>query len=227
MNLIRSLLFRTAFYLGSIFFVVAAPLYAAAGRAQIISHVRRWAALHDWCARVLMGVSCRIEGELPKGPMLIAIKHESMYETIQSLLIFDRPATVMKRELLNIPVWGHAAQLYGNIVVDRDAGAKALRAMLVDARGLIAEGRPILIFPEGTRVPRGERPELKSGIAGLYRLLNLPVVPVACDSGLFLPKVGPRRPGTITFKICETIPPGLPREEIEARIHLAINALNG
>ena len=227
MNMFRSLAFRTAFYLGSIFFVVAAPAYAAAGRGPIIRHVRRWAAYHDWCARVLMGVRYRVEGALPQGPVLIAIKHESMYETIQALLIFDRPATVMKKELLKIPVWGHASLLYGNIVVDRDAGAAALRSMLAEAKQLIAEGRPIVIFPEGTRVPHGEAPELKSGIAGLYRMLKLPVVPVACDSGRFLPKRGPRRPGMVTFRVGETIPPGLPREELEARVHKAINALNG
>jgi 1-acyl-sn-glycerol-3-phosphate acyltransferase len=226
MNLLRSLAFRVAFYLGSVFFVLAAPAYAATGRDSIIRHVRRWAAYHDWCAWHLMGVGYRVEGTLPQGPVLIACKHESMYETIQSLLIFDRPATVMKQELLNIPVWGKAALLYGNIVVDRNAGAKALRAMLTDAKALMAEGRPILIFPEGTRVAPGDAPELKSGIAGLYRMLNLPVVPVACDSGSYLPKKGARRPGTVTFKIGETIPPGLPREEVDARIHSGINALN-
>ena len=226
MNALRSLLFRAAFYVGSIGFVLAAPVYAAVGRGPIIRHVRRWAVYHDWCARVLMGVTYRVEGTLPRGPALIAIKHESMYETIQSLLILDRPATVMKRELMNIPVWGYASVLYGNIVVDRDAGAKALRSMLGEAKRLVAEGRPILIFPEGTRVPHGEAPPLKSGIAGLYRMLNLPVIPIACDSGLFLPKIGRRRPGVVTFKVGETIPPGLPRDEIEARIHDAINALN-
>jgi 1-acyl-sn-glycerol-3-phosphate acyltransferase len=98
--------------------------------------------------------------------------------------------------------------------------------MLAEAKELIAEGRPILIFPEGTRVPHGQAPELKSGIAGLYRLLNLPVVPIACDSGRLLPKKGLKRPGIVTFRVGETIPPGLPREEIEARVHAAINALN-
>lgn len=226
MNAIRSLAFSAVFYLGSVYFATAALVYAAVGRDAIIRHVRRWGFFHDWCARNLMGVTYRIEGTIPPGAALIAVKHESMYETIQTLAILDRPATVMKRELLKIPLWGRATQLYGNIAVDRDAGATALRAMLADAKKLIAEGRPILIFPEGTRVPRGEAPELKSGISGLYRLLKLPVVPIACDSGRLLPKHGKRRPGIVTFKVGETIPPGLPREEFEARVHGAINALN-
>jgi 1-acyl-sn-glycerol-3-phosphate acyltransferase len=154
------------------------------------------------------------------------MKHEAMYETIEALLFLDRPAPVFKRELMNIPLWGRACQRYGGIVVEREAGASALRTMLREAKEIIAEGRPILIFPEGTRVPHGQAPELKSGLAGLYRLLNLPLVPIACDSGRLLPKRGQKRPGLVTFKVGETIPPGLPREEVEARVHKAINALN-
>jgi 1-acyl-sn-glycerol-3-phosphate acyltransferase len=171
-------------------------------------------------------VRYRIEGAIPRGPMLVAFKHESMYETVQALVFLDRPAPVLKRELMNIPLWGWACQKYGGIVVDREAGAKALRGMLAEAAEIVAEGRPIFIFPEGTRVPHGEAPPLKSGIAGLYRLLKLPVLPIACDSGLFIPKRGPKHPGTVTFKVGELIPPGLPREAFEARVHAAINALN-
>lgn len=223
----RGLLVKLIFYPGSVAFVLLAPLCALFGQKPLIAHVYRWAHFHDWCARALLGVRWRIEGAMPAGPCLVAMKHEAMYETIQALLFLDRPAPVFKRELLNIPIWGGALRRYGGIVVDRGAGAAALRAMLAEAKALIAAGRPILIFPEGTRVPHGERPDLKSGIAGLYRMLNLPIVPIACDSGRLLPRHGPKRPGTVTFRIGETILPGLPREDIEARVHTAINALNG
>jgi 1-acyl-sn-glycerol-3-phosphate acyltransferase len=226
MDRLRTLLFQIVFYSGSVFYVLLAPAYAAAGRRWLVPHVLRWGRYHDWCTRRLLRIDWRLEGTLPSEPVLYAIKHEAMYETVQALVFLDRPAPVLKRELMNVPIWGWACWKYGGIVVDRDAGAKALRAMLTEAKTIIAEGRPIMIFPEGTRVPPGHSPELKSGISGLYRMLKLPVVPIACNSGRLLPKRGPKRSGLVTFKVGETIPPGLDREEFETRVHKAINALN-
>src|SRR5690606_11152642 len=115
---------------------------------------------------------------------LIAIKHESFFEAIDvPNLVGNSPAIFAKAELLRIPLWGRTATAYGLVPVEREQGAKALRAMLEAARARLAEGRPLAIFPEGTRVPHGERPALRSGFAGLYKLLGLPVVPVAIDSG--------------------------------------------
>lgn len=222
----RALLFALIFYPASALIVLTAPISALFGRRVFVPHVLSWGRLHNWCTRVLLGVDYRIVGDIPAGPMLVAFKHESMYETAQALVFLDRPAPVLKRELMNVPIWGWACQKYGGIVVDRDAGAKALRAMLAEAKEIIAEGRPIFIFPEGTRIPHGESPSLKSGISGLYRLLKLPVLPIACDSGRFIPKNGPKRPGIVTFKVGELIPPGLDRDDFEARVHSAINALN-
>lgn len=227
MNWLRTLIFQVVFYTGSVGYVLLAPVAAQFGQRPLTRVVYGWARFHDWCTRRLLGIGWRLEGEIPRGPVIVAMKHEAMYETIQALLLLDRPGTVFKRELMNIPVWGPALRRFGGIVVDREAGSVALRAMLAEGKALIEDGRPILIFPEGTRVPRGERPELKSGLSGLYRLLKLPVVPVACDSGRLLPKKGVKRPGTVTFKVGEIIPFGLAREEVEARVHAAINALNG
>ena len=150
-----------------------------------------------------------------------------MYETLELGRMLCNPAIVMKQELASIPVWGWAARRYGVIVVDREASAGALRRMLREAKVTLAAGRSVLIFPEGTRVAPGEQPPLRAGFAGLYRGLGLPVVPVAIDSGMVWLKHGPKRPGTVTFRFGEPIPPGLPRAEIEARVHAAINALDG
>jgi 1-acyl-sn-glycerol-3-phosphate acyltransferase len=98
--------------------------------------------------------------------------------------------------------------------------------MIKTARERVGEGRPLVIFPEGTRVSHGGKPPLQSGFAGTYKLLGLPVVPIAVNSGPVYHRII-KRPGTITYRVGETIPAGLERDEIEARVHAAINALNG
>lgn len=228
MNLVRSILFALAFYPVSAIAASTALLVAPFGRRALFAHVLIWARFHRWSATWLLGVRSRVEGELPIAPVIVAMKHESMYETIEALLLFDHPAVVLKRELADLPLWGRAAQIYGVIVVDREAGASAMRRMLKAARAAVADGRSIVIFPEGTRVPPGETPPLRAGFAGLYRQLGLPVVPVALDSGRLWPrKIFVKRPGIVTMRVGETIPPGLPRQEVEARVHAAINALEG
>jgi 1-acyl-sn-glycerol-3-phosphate acyltransferase len=135
------------------------------------------------------------------------------------------PVIVLKRELSALPGFGWATRRYGIIPVDREAGAKALREMLARGKEAVATGRPIIIYPEGTRVRVGETPQLQAGFAGLYRALGLPVVPVAVDSGRVWGSSLPKRSGTVHFLIGEPIPPGLEREEIEERVFTAINAL--
>lgn len=227
MFLIRSLFFGFIFYIGSVPYVLAALLGAYVSRPLLRSSVHGWSKFHHDCAKWLLGIKVVVDGKLSEEPVLYAIKHEAMFETIDMPRLFHLPAVITKRELFDIPGWGPAAKAYGMIPVDREAGASALRAMITLARKMQAEGRPIVIFPEGTRVPHGERPPLQSGFAGLYKLLGLPVVPIAVNSGVLTPKGKPWwRSGIMTYKVGETIPPGLPREEVEARVHAAINALN-
>lgn len=222
----RSILFALIFYPGTVFWVSAAIIGAAFGPRGLAWGVLGWARWHRLCARLLVGVRTRIEGSLPPGSVIYASKHQSMFETVEYLVILDHPAVVLKRELADLPGWGKAARLYGVIPVDRAGGAAALRRMLAAARAAIGRGRPILIFPEGTRVRPGDRPPLQPGFAGLYKMLGLPVVPIALDSGRMWPKGAfVKRPGTVTMRVGETIPPGLPRAEVEARVHAAINAL--
>jgi 1-acyl-sn-glycerol-3-phosphate acyltransferase len=168
----------------------------------------------------------RVEGEIPDGAYLIAFKHEAMVETIEALRMARKPVVVMKRELTQIPLFGWVTRRYGVIGVDREAGAKALRNLLTEGKRAVEQRRPVIIFPEGTRVVHGEQPELRPGFAGLYRALGLPVIPVAHDSGKLWTKGIIKRPGTIRFKIGATIPSGLKRKEVEARVRDAINVLN-
>jgi len=114
---------------------------------------------------------------------------------------------------------------YGVIEVERSAGAKALRALVAEGCQAVTNGRAVIIYPEGTRVRVGEQPKLRSGFAGLYRALGLPVVPVAVDSGRLWGRGLVHRSGTVTVRVGETIPAGLDRAEVEQRVHAAINAL--
>jgi 1-acyl-sn-glycerol-3-phosphate acyltransferase len=227
LNWVRSILFAIVYYMGCLIVVPAALLAVPFGQEAVIKGAQRWALWHRWCARHLLRLSTRIEGDLPTGAVLIVMKHESMYETVEILAMFDRPAVVLKQELTRIPVWGYVARRHGIIPIDRDSGATAVRVMLAAGRAAIAQGRPIILFPEGSRIPHGEAPSLGAGMAGLYRLLKLPIVPIALDSGRFAPGGSfVKRPGVVTMRVGETIPAGLPREEIEARVHAAINMLN-
>jgi 1-acyl-sn-glycerol-3-phosphate acyltransferase len=225
--LLRSLLFLPVFYIGSIPFVLGAFFSTFLSRPALYSCVGGWSRFHNRCAKWVLGIDTRIEGVFTIKPVLYVIKHESMFETIDVPHMFKLPGVVAKQELFRIPFWGYAAQSYGMVWVDRDAGAGALRKMIHWGKEMQAQKRPIVIFPEGTRVAHGECPPLQSGFAGLYKLLGLPVIPIAVDSGKLVPRGSLiRHSGTITYKIGDEIPPGLPRAEIEARVHAAINALN-
>ncbi len=224
---IRSIVYAFAFYLGSAVYVIAAAAAAPIMPGMALSVPRAWARYQGWLARVVLGNPLAIRGTLPTGVVLIAMKHESFYESFATLRLFAAPAVVVKAELLDIPLWGRVALAHGVIPVARETGAAALRTMLKAAKTAIAAGRPIVIFPEGTRIPHGECATLRPGIAGLYKALGLPIVPIAVDSGrLWGWKQFWKRPGTITFLVGETIPVGLPRDEVEQRVVEAINALN-
>ncbi|MFN3474553.1 MAG: lysophospholipid acyltransferase family protein [Blastomonas sp.] len=225
--LFRTILFTIAFYGGSVPIVIIAFIILPFSRHRLQGMARFWGTYHYVCARFLLGIRARIDGQIPQGQVLYAIKHESFFETIELLRIFNRPAVVAKIELSRIPLWSQIARTYGMIFIDRAGGAVALRAMMSEVRRFVAEGRSIVIYPEGTSTPPGEQPPLQAGFAGLYKLAKLPVVPIALDSGHLYPRRGfIKHPGVVTYKFGEIIPAGLPREEIEARVHAAINVLN-
>ena len=221
----RSIAYYAVFYVGSVLLVLASLVALPMGQNALRAVVASWARFHRWCLRVLVGITVRIEGTLPREAMLVAIKHESYFEAIDTPCLLEFPSVFAKQELFALPGWGLSARIYGLIPVARDKGARALRAMIRTARERIAEGRPLVIFPEGTRVRHADAPVLQSGFAGIYKLLDLPVVPIAVNSGPLYRRFL-KQPGTITYQIGEVIPPGLAREEIEAAIHHAINQLN-
>ena len=196
-----------------------------------------WIAMRWWGnaalfgLRWICGVRVIIEGRehLPKGAALIASKHQATLDTLLPAQFVTEPVFVVKRELIHAPVFGFYMK-HGMIHIDRGENAKALREMLRAARDVIAKGRQIVIYPEGTRQALGAPPDYKPGIAALYRDLNLPVTPIALNTGLVWPPQGfMRKPGVVTIKILPAIPTGLSREafmaELERRIETECQAL--
>lgn len=224
MNWVRTIVFHIVFYGLSVVIVLMAPFVAMLGTAQLRWWVVFWTRFHRWCARWIMGIRVVVGGTIPTMPALYAGKHQAMFETFEMVCLLDAPVIVLKKELASIPVWGWTAQRYGMIVVDREGSSGALRQMMRDAAAAAAQGRSVVIFPEGTRTPPGSAPPLKSGFIGLYRALKLPLVPVAIDSGLVWPKHGVKRPGVIHFDFKTPIPPGGAREAVVAEVYEAINA---
>jgi len=207
---LRSALFMVWFLtLTLVMAVIFLPLLACPRKATVVM-ARYWARATLWGLHVLAGVGERRIGEPPRGGVLVAAKHMSMWDTLALYLALDDPGIVLKRELLRIPFYGWYLGKAAAIPIDRGAGADALRRMTREAEQVLAHGRPILIFPEGTRKKPGAPPDYKPGVAGLYGLLGVACVPVALDSGRYWQGFT-KHPGTITMEFLEPIPPGLKR----------------
>lgn len=188
--------------------------------------LRSWARCILWGLRWIIGARVRFEGleNVPKGGALIAMKHQSMLDTVAPALFLEKPVFVFKAELGNTPVMG--AYLKKNqIGVDRGGHAKALKSLVRGAREAVAKGRQVVIFPEGTRQELDAPPDYKPGIAAMYKDLNIPVTPVALNTGLiWKPKGVMRSSGDVTFMVLPPIPAGLPREEFMRRLEDAIES---
>jgi 1-acyl-sn-glycerol-3-phosphate acyltransferase len=194
-------------------------------RKVAVRALQFWAASSLWWLKVICGTRMEVRGlqHLPKGPLLVAGKHQSFWETFAILPLLDDPCMVLKKELSFIPLFGWYIPKFRMIAVARDAGAKAMRKLLADGKREMAEGRQIVIMPEGTRVAPGAAPDYKPGAAALYGALAVPCVPFALNSGLFWPRRKfLRLPGTIVLEFLPAIPPGLPRKEFQERLQASI-----
>jgi len=218
---IRSILFNVLFYLNLVILLVAAIPTLVLPRRAILGMAKLWGRTTLWLLRVVCGIDVEWRGleKIPPGGIVIAAKHQSIWETFALITLFSDPTFVIKRELMWIPFFGWYAWHGGMIPVDRGAGKAALSGMMDDARQALAEGRQIIIFPEGTRRTAGADPKYKFGVAHLYAEAGVPCVPIALNSGLFWPRRRFLRfPGTIRVEILDPIPPGGDRNEFFARL---------
>jgi 1-acyl-sn-glycerol-3-phosphate acyltransferase len=232
MTLLRSLLFWIWFN-GSIAVVgiLGAP-YVLMSKTGGSAVMEIWARVAAFGARWICGIKTEVRGleNLPDGPIMIASKHQSAFDTIAPTLFTRRPVYVLKQELLETPIFGWYCQRAGLIAIDRGGQMAALRKLITEARERFAEGRPLIIFPEGTRQDINEPADYKSGVAGIYTMLGVPCVPMALNTGLVWPAKGfMRYQGTAIFQFLPLIPAGLKRGEfmdlLESRIETATNAL--
>ncbi len=220
MILLRSIAFNVLFYLNTaIWLIIALPTFFMPYRA-IVAVAKAWGRSNLVLLRVA-GIDFEVRGreKIPPGPLIVAAKHQSAWETFALLPLFDNPLYIVKRELQWIPIFGWLMVKGRMVPVDRSAGSQALAAMTERARIELARGRQLIIFPEGTRRPAGAAPRYKFGVAHLYAAEGVPCVPVALNSGLFWPRRSILRlPGTVLVEILDPIAPGLDRDVFFERL---------
>jgi 1-acyl-sn-glycerol-3-phosphate acyltransferase len=230
---VRSILYAVWLYASiAVVGIVGSPLVFASRRgAEMV--MATWGKVAMFGLRWIVGTRVEVRGweHLPTDrPVLIASKHQAMLDIMAPIAFVPRVAFVMKRELLSMPVFGWYCARSGMIAIDRGSQMAALKKMVGEAKALFAEGRPLLIFPEGTRMPLGAEPDYKSGVAALYGMLGVDCVPLALNTGLFWPPSGlKRKPGLAVFEFQPVIPAGLKREvfmaELQTRLESASAAL--
>lgn len=228
MDKLRILLFKLGLYIWTLIIggIIGLPTLVL-GRDYAVFIQTSWGRGALVLLRVICGVTYEVRGldRVPAGPVLIASKHQSAWDTIIFLLHFKAPTFIFKKELLRIPIYGWFCLKTGMVPIDRQGGGAALKAMLRAAADRIREGRSIVIFPEGTRVKPGNTIAYNPGVAGLYKHLDVPVVPVALNSGLIWPKGGlVRVGGVIRIEYLDPILPGMDKAAFLATLEERIES---
>ncbi len=221
----RSIAFNILFILWALVAsVIFAPLFLVSQKTSLRAG-RPWARIALVLARCLIGIRYEVLGRehLTNEPVIYASKHQSAWDTLVFLVLLDAPCYVLKRELLRIPGWGWYLWRMGMIAIDRSGKASTMKQMLRDAKARIAEGRTIVIYPEGTRTRPGAAPDYHPGVVALYSQLGVPVIPVALNSGVYWGKNAfLKTPGKITIHFLPPIPPGLPKQEFSRTLQETI-----
>ncbi|WP_022721012.1 1-acyl-sn-glycerol-3-phosphate acyltransferase [Rhodopseudomonas sp. B29] len=222
---LRSLIFNVLFYLLLIFWLLVAIPTAVLPRRALIKVAKLWGQNSIWLMRVVVGTKVEFRGldKIPQGPLIVAPKHQSMWETFALLQFFDQPLYILKRELTWIPVFGWLLVKADMIAINRQKGGRILMEMARRASEEVNRGRQLIIFPEGTRTAVDAPPNYKAGIAQIYADCDVPCLPVALNSGLFWPRRQfMRYPGTLIVEFLDPLPAGLPRRAFLDRVSTAI-----
>lgn len=229
MTTVRSLAYAVWFYLSMALIGLICMPAAVFSRAAAMGAIRLFAGAQRLGLRVLCGITTEFRGleHLPAGVALIAMKHQSTYDTLAPFLFIPNPAYILKKELVRAPVFGVYASRVG-IPIDRAGGARTMKMMMAAARKAADSGQQIVIFPEGTRQLPDTPTDVKPGVVFMYNELRLPCIPVALNTGLCWQGSGFRlRPGKIIFEVLQPIEPGLKRAEFTQRLKDALDPASG
>ena len=232
MILLRSLAFHAAFYLWTTVLALAGLPVLVMGRQKVQAYAKFWTGSAVWLLEKICKTKIEWRGleNLPRGACIIAAKHQSTIETMALTTKGGDFSYILKRELMAIPVFGWYLKGAGQVAIDRAKRGQALPDLTRQVREAIAQGRQMIIFPEGTRKPAGAPPEYKSGVGYLYTDSEAVCVPVALNTGIYWPRRGLSiHPGTVTIAFLEPIAPGLDRlgflQVLECRIEAETAAL--
>lgn len=214
---IRAVFLMIALYVNLIAWMMVGLIVLVLPRSFVTGLARAWSRYFLWLCRIVGGIHVEFRGldNIPNGPLLIAAKHQSIWETFALLSLFEDPCFILKRELAFIPLFGWFLAKMRNVPIDRKGGARTLLKLVKAAHREIdsGEGRQILLFPEGTRRAPGAPPNYRFGIAQIYSGLNVPCLPVALNSGVYWPRRSLKlRQGTIIVDIMPVIEPGMDRQ---------------
>ncbi len=228
---IRQILFNIAFYVDTTLFCIVLTPAMILPRSIFIHGLNSYFYSVYLIEKYVLGLDFEIRGaeNIPKsGAFLVAAKHYSAYETMKLHLLFNDPAIIMKKELSYIPLWGWLATKARMIFIDRGSGTTALKSMLKGAQRIEREGRPLVIFPQGTRVGIYDTPEekpYKGGITRLYEATNQPILPLAMNSGLFWKKKAFfKYPGKVIFEFLPIIPAGQSGADVLKQLQTSIES---
>jgi len=226
MRWLRSVIFLASLPVTALVLALVGWPLVFLGRDKAMRVTKLWARIALWSAKYIAGTGYRLENHenMPTGGAIVASNHQSMWETIALYALLPNPVIIFKKELLRVPVYGWWARATGNIIIDRDGGAKSLRKVMNQAKERIAEGAQVIVFPEGTRIPVGKTGKYQSGVAGVYKFTAARCYLVAHNSGCFWRRPGVIKiPGEITLRFLPPIEPGLDAKTFLAQLQAQID----
>ena len=233
--MIRNHLFSILFFSGIIFIsLIFLPAFFLP-RKVVLFGGKLMGYWSSFCLKIVLSVKISVKGKeniINNKKFFIAASHQSMFETFYLQTIFNSPIFILKKELLLVPIFGWYLKKIGSISIKRNKVTKDNLGFFEDISQIINNSnRPLIIFPQGTRVSPDERPPFKKGVSRIYEELNIACQPVAINSGYIWPKKGFKNTNkTITISILKPISPGLTKEEfiklLEKNIYSELDLLN-